>query len=160
MDQKYGQSQLWLLVILRVAIGWHLLYEGIIKLLNPNWSSVGYLMDSKGWFAGLFQGIASNPGVLEVADFLNVWGLILIGLGLILGLFTRVAVIGGIALLSLYYLSHPPLINATYAIPSEGNYIFVNKNLIELLTLAVLLLFPTEKIVGLDKFIYRKNIAS
>lgn len=148
-----------MLVALRVAIGWHLLYEGIVKLLNPNWSSVGYLMDSKGWFAGIFQDIAGNPGLLQVADFLNIWGLILIGLGLVLGLFTRASTIAGIILLGLYYLSHPALINANYAIPSEGNYIFVNKNLIEMLTLVVLLLFPTGWIIGIDRFIFRKSVA-
>jgi thiosulfate dehydrogenase (quinone) large subunit len=159
MEQQYSKPQLWMLVILRVAIGWHLLYEGVIKLINPNWSSVGYLLDSKGWFAGIFHSIAANPDVLQVADFLNIWGLILIGLGLILGLFTKVSSYAGIALLALYYLSHPPLLNAVYAIPSEGNYMFVNKNLIELITLAVLVLFPTGKIVGLDRFIY-KNAAA
>ncbi len=159
MNDKYSNPQLWILVVLRVAIGWHLLYEGIVKVMNPNWSSVGYLMDSKGWFAGIFLDIASNPGLLQAADFLNMWGLILIGLGLILGLFTRVSIIGGIALLALYYLSHPPLINANYAIPSEGNYMFVNKNLIEMLTLAVLLVFPTGHIIGIDRFIFRKNVA-
>lgn len=158
MIQKYSNLQLWTLVILRVAIGWHFLYEGIIKLLNPNWSSVGYLMDSKGWFSGIFQSIAGNPDMLQVADFLNVWGMILIGAGLILGLFSRLASYGGIVLLALYYLSHPPLINAVYAIPSEGSYMLVNKNLIELITLVVLTMFPTSGIVGLDRFIFRKGI--
>lgn len=156
MNRNYSQPQLWMLVILRVAIGWHLLYEGIIKLINPNWSSVGYLMDSKGWFAGIFHSIATNPDALQVADFLNIWGLILIGLGLILGLFTRLSCYAGIALLSLYYLSHPPLLNATYIIPSEGNYMLINKNLIELITLAVLLLFPTGRIIGIDRLIFGK----
>lgn len=158
MNINYSKPQLWLLVALRMAIGWHLLYEGVVKLINPNWSSMGYLMDSKGWFSGIFHGIASNPNALQIADFLNIWGLILVGLGLITGLMTRYALWGGIALLSLYYLSHPPLINATYAIPSEGNYMFVNKNLIELIALLVILVFPTSRIVGLDRyFVQHKN---
>jgi thiosulfate dehydrogenase [quinone] large subunit len=154
MKYKYTNLQLWSLVILRVAIGWHLLYEGIVKLANPNWSSVGYLMDSEGIFAGMFQSWAANPDVLNVLDFLNIWGLILVGAALILGMFTRIAAWGGIALLAMYYLSHPPLLNATYAIPSEGNYMFVNKNLIELITIGVLLLFPTWRIIGIDRFIF------
>ncbi|MCF8225960.1 MAG: DoxX family membrane protein [Bacteroidales bacterium] len=158
MDQKYTKTQLWFLVILRVAIGWHFLYEGIIKLMNPNWSSVGYLMDSRGWFSGLFHAIAGNTGLLEIIDFLNIWGLILIGLALLLGLFTRIAYYGGIALLAMYYLSHPPFINAVYAIPAEGTYMLINKNLIELLTLIVLLVFPTSKIIGLDRFISKKRV--
>ena len=88
-NTDYSKWQLWSLVILRVAIGWHFLYEGIVKLMNPNWSSLGYLMDSKGLFAGVFHSIAGNPSLLNVMDFVNMWGLILIGAGLIVGLFSR-----------------------------------------------------------------------
>ncbi|MFC2089497.1 DoxX family membrane protein [Bacteroidota bacterium] len=155
MNTKYSNVQLWVLVLLRVAIGWHMLFEGATKLLNPNWSSIGYLMDSKGIFAGIFHALAANPDVLKVVDFLNVWGLILIGIGLIAGLLTKWSTLGGIALLALYYLSHPPLVNAVYAIPSEGSYLLVNKNLIELLALAIVLVFPTGTIIGIDRLIFR-----
>ncbi len=97
-DIDFSKWQFWSLVILRVAIGWHFLYEGIVKLLNPNWSSLGYLMDSKGLFAGVFHSIAGNPALLNVMDFINMWGLILIGAGLIVGLFSRIASIAGIVL--------------------------------------------------------------
>jgi len=156
-SDQFSPWQLWSLVILRVAIGWHFLYEGISKLLNPDWSSLGYLMDSDGWLEGIFLSMAGNPTLLNVIDFLNMWGLILIGAGLILGMFTRLAAIAGMVLLAFYYLSHPPLIGATYVIPSEGNYLWVNKNLIELLTLWVILLFPTWKTVGIDRFIFKKH---
>lgn len=156
-NETYSTCQLWALVILRVAVGWHFLYEGITKLINPNWSSLGYLMDSGGMFSGMFQSMAGNPTILNAVDFLNVWGLLLIGAGLVLGLFTRVATIAGIVLLAFYYLSHPPILGVTYAIPSEGNYLWINKNLIELLTLWVILLFPTWKTIGVDRFIFNKN---
>ncbi len=154
MNSKYSNVQLWVLVLLRVAIGWHMLYEGAVKLMNPNWSSVGYLMDSKGIFAGIFHSLAANPDLMKMVDFINEWGLILIGIGLIAGLVTKVSAYGGIILLALYYLSHPALVNAAYAIPSEGNYLLINKNLIELLALCVILLFPTGKIIGIDRFIF------
>lgn len=150
---NYSIIQRNLLVALRMLIGWHFLYEGIVKLWNPNWSAGGYLADSAGWFKNLFFWMAGNSSVLEVVDVLNVWGLILIGLALILGLFTRWALIGGIVLLAFYYLSHPALINVKYALPSEGSYLFVNKNLIEMVALAVLLVFPTSHLVGLDRFL-------
>ena len=156
-SMSYSTWQLWSLVILRVAVGWHFLYEGVTKLINPNWSSLGYLMDSGGVFEGLFQSMAGNPAVLNVVDFLNIWGLMLIGAGLFLVLFTRVATIGGILLLAFYYLSHPPILGVTYAIPSEGNYLWINKNLIELLTLWVILLFPTWRQIGVDRFIFKNN---
>ncbi len=157
-ESNYSGWQLWSLVILRLAIGWHFLYEGITKLMNPDWSSLGYLMDSEGLFQGVFHAIAGNAALLNVMDFLNIWGLILVGAGLMFGLFTRIAAIGGMVLLALYYLSHPPVIGASYAIPSEGNYLWVNKNLIELLTLWVLIKFPTWREIGLDRFLFRSRM--
>ena len=50
---KENKYQLYGLVTLRVLIGWHFLYEGIAKLINPYWSSAAYLLDSKWIFSGL-----------------------------------------------------------------------------------------------------------
>jgi len=152
---QYSNAQLSMLVVLRVSIGWHFLYEGFVKLLNPNWSSVGYLLDSEGFLSGFFETIASNPNALAVADFLNMWGLIAIGLGLMLGCLSRIAIISGITLLAFYYLSHPPFIGLKYAMPSEGSYLIVNKILIELFALIVLYLFPSSRQIGLDKFLFK-----
>ncbi len=113
-------------------------------------------MDSQGALSGLFHQIAGNPDVLQIVDFLNIWGLVLIGLGLMLGLFTNISAICGMVLLAFYYLSHPPLIGVTYAIPSEGNYLLINKNLIEMIALGVIILFPTGWYIGLDRFIFKK----
>jgi len=139
------------LVLLRILTGWHFLYEGVVKLFDHEWSSYGYLMDSNGLFSGIFLSLASNQKIVQIVDLLNIWGLILIGLGLILGLFTRFSLISGIVLLSLYYLSHPPLANYEYLLPHEGNYLIVDKNLIEIFAMIVLLVFPTSQIIGLDR---------
>jgi len=152
-----GCKNTWL-VILRVAIGWHFLYEGVVKLLNPNWTSVGYLLDSKGLFSFFFRYLASSQDLISVMNFLNEWGLTLVGLSLILGLFTRLATISAMALLVIYYLSHPPFIGLTYALPSEGSYLFVDKIFIEFCALGVLSVFPTGQYIGIDRLIFRKNI--
>lgn len=154
---NYSNTQLTLLVALRVLIGWHFLYEGISKLVNPDWTSVAFLLDSKGFLSSFFYSLASNPDVLKVVDFLNIWGLILIGLGLILGLFSRISIIAGMALLGMYYLSHPPLVAYSFSVPSEGSYLWINKNLIELAALAVLLVFPSWMQIGLDRFIFKRK---
>src|SRR4030042_2346327 len=154
--KDYTLVQLIFLVLLRVSIGWHMLYEGAVKIIHPDWSSFGYLMDSKGIFAGLFHNMATHQGILKAVDFMNMWGLFLIGLGLIAGLFTRLSVICGIVLLSFYYLSHPPLAGIQYIIPQEGSYLLVNKTLIEIIALCVLLVFPTGQQAGLDRF-FQKN---
>jgi thiosulfate dehydrogenase [quinone] large subunit len=151
-----NNSKIFWLVTLRVVIGWHFLYEGMVKLVNPNWSSAGYLLDSQGWFKGFFYWLASDPSLLKVVDFLNIWGLIAIGLGLILGMLTRVALFGGVILLTFYYLSHPPLVGLKYGLPMEGSYMLINKTLIELVALVVLLYFPTGRYIGIDRFIFKR----
>lgn len=153
---QLSNIQVFWLVALRVVIGWHFLYEGLVKVTNPNWSAIGYLMDSEGIFKDLFISLASNSNTMVIVDFLNIWGLIAIGAGLILGTFTRIATWSGIALLAMYYLSHPPFLGYNYAVPMEGSYLVVNKILIELVAMVVLVLFPTGKIVGIDRLICRK----
>ncbi|NOR87684.1 MAG: DoxX family membrane protein [Bacteroidales bacterium] len=145
------------LVTLRVIIGWHFLFEGMAKFYHPNWSSAGYLLDSQGIFKSIFYWMASSPGLLNIIDFLNVWGLILIGLGLILGLFTKISLWSGVALLAMYFLSHPPFIGVEYGMPSEGSYMFVNKTLIEMIAMIVLVYFPTGRYIGIDRFICKKD---
>ena len=154
---KYTNTQLSWLVILRVAIGWHFLYEGLVKLMNPNWSSVGFLLDSRGCLESFFHSLTTSPNTVNIIDQLNIWGLILIGLGLILGFLARPACIFGIALLATYYLSHPPFSGLRYAVPSEGSYLIINKNLIELIALAVLFVFPSSRYIGIDRFIFKRR---
>lgn len=152
----YTKAQRNILLILRVLIGWHFLYEGLIKLLNPNWTSIGYLLDSQGFMSDFFHSLASNANTLAVLDFMNIWGLIAIGLGLMLGCFTRIAMVSAVVLLSFYYLSHPPFIGLQYAMPTEGSYLIVNKILIEIFALIVLYLFPTHREIGFDRLIFGK----
>jgi thiosulfate dehydrogenase [quinone] large subunit len=152
-NSPYTKAQIWSLVMCRVLIGWHFLYEGSSKLMNPDWSARGFLLDSKGIFASWFYWMANTADVLQTVNFLNQWGLILIGLALMIGLFSRLASIGGIIMLALFYLSHPPFIGVEYALPSEGSYLIVNKNIIELSALIILFVFPTSKIVGMDRLV-------
>ena len=85
----YSTYQLSGLVVLRVLIGWHFLYEGIAKLLNPYWSSAAYLLDSKWLLSGLAETIVSDPLLLSISDYVNMWGLTLVGVSLLLGLFSQ-----------------------------------------------------------------------
>ena len=146
-----GQSTA--LVALQMLIGWHFFYEGLAKLINPYWTSALYLAESEWWLGGFFRNLAANPTAIVVIDFLNVWGLTLIGLALMLGLLARPAIIAGMILLALYYIAAPPFAGYSYAIPAEGSYLVVNKVMIEFVALAVLLAFPTNRLFGFDRLI-------
>ncbi|HXK12827.1 MAG TPA: DoxX family protein [Vicinamibacteria bacterium] len=143
------------IVLLRVLIGWHFLYEGVAKLQKPSWSAAGYLLQSRGAFSPLFRWMAADPNVLAVVNPLNMWGLTLIGLGLVLGCFTRTASAAGILIILLFYLCNPPFVGYFYSIPMEGNYLVVNKNLVELGALAVVLTTGSGRVCGLDRIIHR-----
>src|ERR1035438_2072408 len=89
-----------LFALVRIIIGWHFLYEGVAKVIAGGWSSASYLNAATGPFAPVFHWMGSSAKLLPIVDQLNVWGLMLIGLALILGAFTRVAALGGMALLA------------------------------------------------------------
>jgi uncharacterized membrane protein YphA (DoxX/SURF4 family) len=145
---KYQQLAIF---VIRVAIGWHFLFEGLTKLFTPGWSSASYLETSKWLLSGVFHWIASNPAVLGVVDVVNIWAQIIIGLLLMLGLFTRPAIVAGMLLLVLYYVANPPFVSYGFGPPREGHYLLVDRNLIEFLTLGLLLLFPSGQYFGLDR---------
>ena len=148
VDRQLNTTKI-VLTVLRVFVGWHFLYEGLSKLATPGWSSASYLMESKWLFSGFFHWIISSPETLAVADFLNIWGLILIGLGLFVGLFTRVASISGILILLLYYIANPPFVESS--MPGQGQYFFVNLNLIEAGILLVFALLKKDYLWSLDR---------
>ncbi len=146
------------LVFLRTVIGWHFLYEGYFKLSLPgwtragaplaHWSAAGYLNNASGPFASLGHLFAS-PGLLHGIDMLLPIGLLLVGLSLILGLFTQLGAWGALGFLTLFYLTAIP----TTGVPqpnAEGNYLIVNKTLIEWAAVLVVMAFHTGRIAGLD----------
>lgn len=152
-EKDYSRAQLIFLLTLRFAIGWHVLYEGISKMMNPQWTSANFLQESQGILSGFSSWILSNSSLLSIVDFLNVWGLILIGLGLIFGFLFKPAAIAGSVLIFIYYLSVPPLVGYEYTLPSDGSNLVINRTLIEAVALYGLALFPTNKVFGLDYFI-------
>jgi len=146
------------LITLRTLIGWHFLYEGYYKLALPAWSvdgvplgpwtSAGYLRIASGPLAGLFQRLLDvgwGPWIDNAVKF----GLLVIGLSLILGLFTRAGCWGALFFLALFYLLSIPL-SGTHQPGSEGAYLIVNKTMVEAAAVCVLLAFNTGAIAGLD----------
>jgi len=142
------------ITVLRVLVGWHFFYEGLTKLTAPSWSAAGFLKQAKGPLAGSFHAMAAQPGTLANADLATMWLLTLVGACLILGLFTRLASLAGIGFILLFYLATPPFIGYFYSIPSEGSYLIVNKNLVELCALVVILSTRSGLFAGLDRIVH------
>ena len=92
--------------------------------------------------------------ILQI-DRLTRWIITAIGAGLLLGLFTRAWCVAGIGFLVMTYLSHPTVPWLPLPPGTEGNPLFINKNLIEALGLLVILAHPTGRWLGLDALIHR-----
>jgi len=157
----YLTSSRWGLIqsvtLLRILIGWHFLYEGIVKVYNPSWTSYGYLVSAQGPLKPLFQAFTSED-VLPWVDTLNWAALVFVGITLILGLFERAGALVGVGMLLLYYLAHPSWPGMAQ-INTEGSYWIVNKNLIEAAACLVLFYCPTGSVFGLSRF-FSKNKAT
>ena len=152
-NQKLTSMQSFTLVLLRIFIGWHFLYEGVIKAYNPAWTAKGYLLSAsilKPFFAWL-----ASASLISTIYILNIAGLIIVGISLILGIKVRWGCIAGILLLLLYYLAHPPFSSLPQG-PSEGSYWVVNKNLVEMAALFVVYQFPLAAVFGIEN-LFSKN---
>ncbi len=146
-----NKTLVWLLTFLRIIVGWHFLFEGISKLFNPAWSATSYLMESKWLFSGFFHWLIGNTTTLQIVDFLNIWGLILIGTFLFIGMFTRAASISGALLLLLYYIANPPFVYSS--MPATSHFYIINYNLIEAVVLIVISSLPGDYLWSVQRYI-------
>ena len=141
---QYTNTQTAILVLLRLVIGYHFLFEGMDKLFTPHWSAAPFLLQANWLFSDFFIFLANSDIVLIIVNFSNIWGQIFIGIGLILGLFSRTAAIGGAVMLAFYYIAIPPFM---------GGEIFIDKNLLEFFGLLIIAQFPYSNVIGLDSLI-------
>ncbi len=164
ISKPVSSLQKFILTVLRMVIGWHFFYEGLIKILNPGWSSAPYLLEAQGYFAEFFHSLVANKSLLQMTDYMNAMGLTLIGACLILGLVARPAAFLGAVMLAFYYMAQPPLPHLVDGMQAEGSYLIVNKNLVELFGMLVLAVFPSGHYLGLDGFLteltLRRSVAA
>ena len=127
----------------RVVLGWFFFYAGITKVLDPTWSAGGYLQGAK-TFPGFYHWLLS-PNILPTINILNEWGLTLIGIALIFGIFVRLSSILGIVLMILYYL---PILDFPH--PDAHSYI-VDQHIIYTVLLLVFVNLRAGRMWGIDK---------
>ena len=139
--------QRYALLALRVIIGWFFLYSGLTKLMmDPAFNSAGFLVGAK-TFQNFYHWLASAENIGWV-NFMNVWGQILIGAGLLTGTFTRLASYSAILMMALYYF--PGL-----EFPKVEHGFLVDSHVIYAFALAVLAGFRAGDYLGVDQWISR-----
>lgn len=145
---KLLKGQTLLLFLLRIALGVIMFYAGITKVLDPSWTAAGYIKGAK-TFSGFYQ-LLLNPNVLPIVNFFNQWGLTLLGISLILGLFVRFSSVFGAVLMLLYYF---PALNFPYV----GSHSFlVDDHIIYILVLILFAIARAGRVWGLDAYLFKK----
>lgn len=115
-EVSFEYSETWVgysLLILRLIMGWVFFYAGVTKVLNPEWSAEGFLLNAvpeANPFTGFWTALATDW--LWLVDPLNAWGLTLVGAALILGVAVRWSAFWGAVMMVFYWLASFPLEHA------------------------------------------------
>lgn len=133
--------QKFFLTLLRVALGVLFLYAGYSHLYDPTFSAAGYLQGAK-TFTWFYHALL-NPNVLPIVNFVNEWGLTLLGVSLLLGVGIRLSAPLGAVLMLLYYL---PVLQFPFIAPHS---FLVDEHVVYALGLLVLYSFHAGRIYGL-----------
>jgi uncharacterized membrane protein YphA (DoxX/SURF4 family) len=123
-----------------------------VKLWAGDWTAESYLSNTHGFLSGFFHWLTLSPLRLEIVDWLNIAGLILIGIALFTGLLSKWASLGGALLLTLYYWAYPPFGLSLLGAP-DGNVFIVNRLFIEAGILLFLFIYP-DKGYGIDRLLW------
>lgn len=131
------------LQVLRWLIGWHFLYEGVWKLFQAKgWSCLSYLDGAQGPLAGLFTWMAGQKWLVAFGDQAVMWGLVLIGLALITGVFARAAAVFGMLLMAMFYCAQPPEPFAAAVSGADGRFLLLERNALEALGFLLVAVMP------------------
>jgi thiosulfate dehydrogenase [quinone] large subunit len=152
-ETDFEYSEQWIgyaLVSLRLVIAWVFLQAGLDKLFQGDWTAAGYLD---------FAIPADNPmretfvdmAGMSFVDPLVIWGQILIGLALLLGVAVRFAAFWGAVQMVLFWLSH--LEGGIMAgLPIEHGWV-VSSHVVYVLLLFGLGAVGAGRIAGLDEYL-------
>jgi thiosulfate dehydrogenase [quinone] large subunit len=134
------RSQKLLVILLRMAVGWYLLYQGIVAF-NPNWSLAPYIANPH-TFPNFYASIAQH-GTLTYIEFLIKGMFILAGALLIGGIFVRIGALIGMALMLFFYF---PLLAFPYVGPG---YYLIDEHLLIAILLAYLFAIRAGEFFGI-----------
>jgi len=154
---NFEYSETWLgysILGLRILIAWVFIQGGLDKILNPEWTSTGFLenISEANPFYSLFQFFLQHP---EIVDPLVMYGQLLIGLALLVGLaFRFAAAMGGLQMIFFWLASFEA--GFTAGLPVEHGFI-VTETLVYTVLLFGLGAWGAGRLLGLDRRIEEKE---
>ena len=142
---RYADIILPFVLAMRLAMGWIFVWSGFDKLLG-DWTSSGFLINAtKGPLEAWFVDLGTNSAAVDVIDGLVIWGQILIGIALILGVATRFTLFWAGAMIFMFYIAQFP--------PAQNP--FLDEHIIYIGVFLLLGALGAGRILGLDALVER-----
>ncbi len=140
----------WFVLALRLVIGFAFLYSGAEKVIG-GFDARGYLLNVAATngnpLEGLFLWMGQTPWFVDLVNVAVPWGELAIGLGIMVGLLTRLAAFFGALMMLLFYFGNWDMAHGP--INSDFTYLLV------FLSVAA---FGAGRILGLDAYVERYEV--
>jgi thiosulfate dehydrogenase [quinone] large subunit len=141
----------WFILALRLMMGLAFFQSGVDKVLSGSFGAAGYLTNAPAAngspVADLFVSMGTTPWFVDFVNVAVPWGEVFIGLGLIVGAFTRLAAFFGAFMMLLFYLGNWEI--------SHG---YINGDFAYMLTFLAVAAFGAGRILGLDAYIEQYDV--
>jgi thiosulfate dehydrogenase [quinone] large subunit len=132
------------LILLRVAVGWFFLYQGITAILDPQWSVLPFISHAH-TFPDFYTSV-SDPVTASYMSYLIKGLYVLIGALIVSGLFVRIgALLGALIMLFFYF----PLLQFPYVTYAGSVYYIVDYHLVMVILLLYLFAARAGEVFGL-----------
>lgn len=156
-DVSFEYDEHWVgvsLLSMRLVMGWVFLQAGLDKVFDPGWTAAGYLNNAVPAGNPLGDTWASMAGS-PLVDGLVVWGLTLIGLGLLFGVLVRFSAFWGGVMMLFFWASslHGGLLEG---LPLENGWV-VDSHIVYIVLLFGLGAFGAGRILGVDRWLERQR---
>ena len=136
----------WFILALRLMIGIAFFQSGVDKVLSGEFNAAGYLVNAPpangSPVADLFVAMGQTQWFVEFVNVAVPWGEVLIGLGVTVGAFTRLAAFWGALVMLLFYLGNWDIAHG-----------YINGDFAYMLVFLSVAAFGAGRILGLDSYI-------
>jgi thiosulfate dehydrogenase [quinone] large subunit len=132
----------WFILALRLMIGIAFFQSGLDKVLSGEFSAAGYLQNAPAANGSPAAAMGQTTWFVEFVNVAVPWGEVLIGLGVIVGAFTRLAAFWGAFMMLLFYLGNWDVAHG-----------YINGDFAYMLVFLSVAAFGAGRILGLDTYI-------
>ncbi len=148
---KLHSLSVWFILALRLMMGVAFLWSGADKVLSGSFSAAGYLQNAPpangSPVADLFVAMGETPWFVDFVNVAVPWGEVLIGLGLIVGLLTRLAAFWGAFMMLMFYLGNWDVAHG-----------YINGDFAYMLVFLSVAAFGAGRILGLDSYVENYDV--